>query len=132
VRRAFFTYHVRCFDRSSNATYHADVRAMETDTPGILLTEADSDHDHYRLTHRQSGMLITGGKFAMTRDVFGLLEAARALGKVTNWRRHAKNVCTAQVGFDTRAVLSKSGIEWVEVKTSPEHKAASLRAIEKA
>ena len=126
---AFFTYKVRCANAQTGDVYNSDVRAMETDTPGILLTEADFTAGHYRLTHRQSGMLITSGKFGMTTDVFGLLAVAKALGKVANWRRHAKNVCTAKLGADVRKVLSQAEFEWVETTTSEAVNKASLRTV---
>ena len=105
---AFFTYKVRCANAQTGEVYHSEVRAMETDTPGIILTS---------------------GKFGMTTDVFGLLAVAKALGKVANWRRHAKNVCTAKLGADIRKVLSQAEFEWVETTTSEAAKKASLRAV---
>ena len=126
---AFFTYKVRCANAKTGKVYHSEVLAMETDTPGIILIEADSAH--YRLTHRQSGMLITSGKFGMTTDVFGLLAVAKALGKVANWRCHAKNICTAELGIAVRKVLREVEFEWIEIMSSAAVNKASLRALGK-
>jgi len=126
---AFFLFKARCATSDTGTEYRAPILAMETDTPGILLTEADSNKGCYRLTHRQSGMCITGGKLGATRDVFGLLETAKALGKVTNWRRHAKNICTKKIGAATREVLKAATFEWEEMKESAAVRQASRRAI---
>ena len=129
IMPAFFTYKIRCADPDTGRAYFSDVKAMATDTPGIILTEADAVAGHYRLTHRHSGMLITGGKFGMTTDVFGLLMVAKALGKVANWRRHAKSICSVSIGVDTRKVLGEAEIDWIESTPSDAVRRASLQAL---
>ena len=89
--------------------------AMETDTPGILLTEADSSQNRYRLTHRESGMLITGGRYGMTDDVFGLLQVAVDLGEVADWTQDGKTVA-AIPGKVVQDVLLKARFEWIAAK----------------
>src|SRR6187551_1984732 len=88
---AFFEFEVPMFTQR-HGTSRGTVMAMETDTPGILLTEADSSQSRYRLTHRASGMLITGGRYGMTDDVFGLLQVAADLGEVADWTQDGRTV----------------------------------------
>ena len=102
---------------------------METDTPGILLTERDETAGWYNLTHRHSGMSINSKAFAATHDVFGLLEVAKALGKVANWRRHAKSLHTKQTRDGVLKVLREAKCEWVAMKESEHVMRASRRVL---
>lgn len=118
---AFFTFEIPLFSKHTGYL-RAEVMAMETDTPGILLTEADGGDKMYRLTHRKSGLLITSGRWGLTGDVFGLLQVARDLAAATDWTQDAKSICTKEVGAFVRAVLASSSIDWITA-----HESAALR-----
>lgn len=112
---------------SSGRTAFMYVNAMNTDVPGIIITECTDDFGTYRLTHRKSGCGITQGKWSHTHDVFGLLALAQALGKVANWRQHGKNISTKATGEKVLALLKASEIEWFGTHDTPEQRMAAKR-----
>lgn len=128
-----FMYTIPCADPDNGEPYTETVRAVETDTPGILITEADGadradGSPHYRLTHRASGMLLTHGTFSMTRDVFGLLTLARDLGTVTDWAQPATTF-TIDVGAAAYALIETAPILWVAVASRDAVTRASLKLL---
>ena len=107
-----------------------DVWAMKTDTPGVLLTEADPNLGAYRLTHECSGIAITSRRCSATRDVFGLLQFAKDVAECGDWTRSAFAISndTALAAKINRA-FDGSALDWIPANPSPEHAAASRNAI---
>jgi len=103
-----------------------ELRAINTATPGILLTESTEITGTYRLTHEPSGMAINTGAFGTTSDVFGLLTLAGSLATLGDWTRPAYAIGIDKVLMKaTRAMLASAPIEWQALAWHAAHEAAS-------
>lgn len=107
-----------------------EVRAMRTECPHILVTEASEWWGAYRLTHADTGMTLTNGDTGASRDVFGLFTLAAELGKIGDWSRPAKDlVADMEFSAKVKPTIMAADIEWLQYENTPEHTAASRAAI---
>lgn len=105
-------------------------RAMETENSLILITEATEMSGMYRLTHRPTGMAITGSKFAATADVFGLFELAADLGRIGDWGRTGIELHRDKAFSDmVKSLVRLAPIKWQSFEANPDHAAASKAAL---
>jgi hypothetical protein len=107
-----------------------EVWAIQTSTPGILLTSATEIQGNYRLTHAPSGMAITTGDCGTSSDAFGMLTLAEALGKLGDWTRHGRDVVAdPMVRSRLHEMIRSADIEWDGLNSRDEHFAASKAAL---
>ncbi len=107
-----------------------EIRAMRTECPHILITEAYECPGAYRLTHADTGMTITHGDTGASRDAFGLFILAAELAKIGNWSRPAcELVADKEFSAKVKPTIMAAAIDWLEYKNTPEHTAASLAAL---
>jgi hypothetical protein len=107
-----------------------EVWAIQTSTPGILLTSAAEVQGNYRLTHEPSGMAITTGDNGTSPDVFGMLTLASDLGKLGDWTRHGREVVSDPVvKAGLRVTIQSADIEWHGLGMSHAHVEASKAAL---
>jgi len=106
------------------------VRAMRTECPHIIITEASEWPGAYRLTHADTGMTLTHGDTGASRDAFGLFILAAELGKIGDWARPARDL-VADKAFAAKVpmTIKAAKIEWLQYENSPEHTAASIAAL---
>ena len=107
-----------------------EVRAMRTECPHILITEAFEWCGAYRLTHADTGMTLTYGDTGASRDAFGLFALAAELGKIGDWSRPARDlVADKEFAAAVPRVIKASSIKWLQYENSPEHTEASRAAL---
>ena len=123
-----FTLEVRTFEKGQYGT--ANLRAMHTECPHILVTESIAFPGHYRLTHAATGMAIAWAECSATRDAFGLFDLAAEIGTMTNWSRPAQDLHKDEaLTHALKRAFMAAPIEWMTSARDKRLEAASTAAL---